>query len=187
MLDGYDDDVAARMAEVLHEPPSVDLRPFPVTEVPSIVWTSADGAVTVSAVRVRHEPVVGAVAFRVDTPTGSVVVSGDTRVCGEVEHLAAGVDVLVHEACRTAAMREVIEGTAFEHVFSYHADTHQLGAMAERAGVGHLLLTHLIPPPVDGLGAAVFADDVRTGGYTGEVTVGEDLLTVTVGERARAH
>ncbi len=79
MLDGYDDDVAARMAEVLDEPPAVDLRPFPVTESPTTVWTSADGGVTVAAVRVRHEPVVGAVAFRVDTPAGSVVISGDTR------------------------------------------------------------------------------------------------------------
>ncbi len=55
----------------------------------------------------------------------------------------------MHEACRTAAMRDLIDGTSFEHVFSYHADTHELGAMAERAGVGHLLLTHLIPPPSD--------------------------------------
>jgi ribonuclease Z len=184
MFDGYEDDVAARRAEVLDEPPTVDLRSFAVTEAPTTVWTSPDGEVTVSAVGVRHEPVVGAVAFRVDTPAGSVVVSGDTRVCDEVEHLAAGADVLVHEACRTAAMSAMIDGTSFEHVFSYHADTHQLGALAERAGVGHLLLTHLIPPPTDELGAAAFADDVRAGGYTGAVTVGEDLLTLTLGEHA---
>ena len=182
MLDGFDDDVAARMAEVLDEPPAVDLRPFPVTTSPTTVWVSPDGEVTVAAVRVHHEPVVGAVAFRVDTPAGSVVISGDTSVYDEVEHLAAGADLLVHEACRTAAMRDVIVGTSFEQVFSYHADTHELGALAERAGVGHLLLTHLIPPPSDELGAAAFADDVRTGGYTGEVTVGEDLLTLTVGD-----
>lgn len=178
MLDGYGDDVAARMAEVLDEPPAVDLRGFPVTDAPATVWTSPDTEVAVSAVRVRHEPVVGAVAYRVDTPRDSVVISGDTRVCDEVEHLAAGADLLVHEACRTQAMRDMIDGTSFEHVFSYHADTHQLGAMAERAGVGRLLLTHLIPPPTDDLGAAAFADDVRSGGYSGVVTVGQDLLTL---------
>ncbi len=182
MLDGYSDDIAARMAEVLDDPPTFDLHPFPVTETPTVVWASHDDDVIVSAVRVRHEPVVGAVAFRVDTPAGSVVISGDTRVCEEVERLAAGADLLVHEACRTNAMRSIIDGTSFEHVFSYHADTHLLGAMAERAGVGHLLLTHLIPPPTDERASAAFAHDVRSGGYSGGVTVGEDLTTFVIGE-----
>ncbi len=44
----------------------------------------------------------------------------------------------------------------------------------------HLLLTHLIPPPSDAAGAAAFADDVRQGGYTGTITVGENLTTVTI-------
>ena len=55
----------------------------------------------VLAVGVHHEPVPEAVAYRVETPDGVVVVSGDTRVCAEVEQLATGADVLVHEACRT--------------------------------------------------------------------------------------
>ena len=44
--------------------------------------------VRVLAVAVHHEPVPDAVAYRVETPDGVVVVSGDTRVCDEVE--AAG-------------------------------------------------------------------------------------------------
>ena len=141
---------------------------------------SDDGAVTVDAVVVHHEPVTGAVAYRVTTPTGVVVISGDTRVCDEVERLSAGADVLVHEACRTTAMRDAIAGTSFEKIFSYHADTVPLGAMAERAGVSHLLLTHLIPPPNDQAEADAFAVDVRDAGYRGRVTVGEDLTTVSV-------
>ena len=35
----------------------------------------------------------------------------------------------------------------FETIFSYHADTVALGAMAARAGVPHVVLTHLVPPP----------------------------------------
>ncbi len=126
----------------------------------------------------------GAVAYRVTTPTGVVVISGDTRVCAEVEALSAGADVLVHEACRTTAMRDAIAGTSFETIFSYHADTVPLGAMAERAGVPHLLLTHLIPPPNGAVEAESFAADVREGGYTGRVTVGDDLSTVTLGGTA---
>ena len=114
------------------------------------------------------------------TPTGVVVISGDTRVCDEVEALSTGADVLVHEACRTTPLRDAIAGTQFEHIFSYHADTVPLGGLAERAGVGHLVLTHLIPPPTDDAAAGAFEADVRDGGYTGRVSVGTDLLRVEV-------
>jgi ribonuclease Z len=52
--------------------------------------------------------------------------------------------------------------------------------MAADAGVDHLVLTHLIPPPVTADDVRAFADDVRSGGYTGTLTVGEDLWTVAV-------
>ena len=54
--------------------------------------------------------------------------------------------------------------------------------LARRAAVPHLVLTHLIPAPTSEAGRAVFDDDVRTGGYAGRVTVGEDLTTVVLGD-----
>jgi ribonuclease Z len=181
MLDPFDDDIALRVEHVQPAPPVLDLRTFEPMARPSTVWASEDGAVTVEAVAVHHEPVTGAVAYRVTTPTAVVVISGDTRVCDEVEQLSAGADVLVHEACRTTPLRDAIAGTQFEHIFSYHADTVPLGALAERARVGHLVLTHLIPPPASADDAAAFETDVRDGGYHGRVTVGTDLLRVEVG------
>jgi ribonuclease Z len=86
----------------------------------------------------------------------------------------------VHEACRTSAMAPLIAGTVFETIFSYHADTVELGAMARRAGVPHVVLTHLIPPPDAPDDAEAFADDLRAGGYRGRITVGEDLTTIRV-------
>ena len=55
----------------------------------------------------------------------------------------------------------------FETIFSYHADTVALGAMAEHANVSHLLLTHLIPAPTTDEEEAAFEADVRQGGYSG--------------------
>ena len=69
-----------------------------------------------------------------------------------------------------------------ETICSYHADTVELGALARRAAVPHLVLTHLIPAPTSEAGRAAFDDDVRTGGHTGRVTVGEDLTTVVLGD-----
>jgi ribonuclease Z len=180
MLEPYDDDLQLRVEHVGATPIEVALRPFDVPAAPAVVWTSDDGRVRVLAVSVHHEPVPEAVAFRVETPDGIVVISGDTRVCAEVEQLSVGADVLVHEACRTSALAPVIAGTVFETIFSYHADTVELGAMAARAGVPHVVLTHLIPPPESPADAGAFAKDLRDGGYQGRVTVGEDLTSVRV-------
>jgi ribonuclease Z len=180
VLDPYDEDIALRIAHVGGEPPVVAATSFVAGPEPVRVWAAPGGAVEVSAVAVHHEP-AEAVAYRVDSDDGAVVVSGDTRVCAEVEALCVGVDLLVHEACRRTALAGAVAGTVFETIFSYHADTVEPGAMAERAGVPHLVLTHLIPAPRDPSEAAGFEEDVRAGGYTGRVTVGEDLASFTFG------
>lgn len=180
MFEVYEDDIATRMAHVQADPPSVDLRTFDAVRQPTTVWESDDGDVVVEAVAVHHEPVTDAVAYRVTTPTGVVVISGDTRVCDEVEELSSGCDVLVHEACRATALRDAVKGTVLETIFSYHADTVQLGALAERAQVPHVVLTHLIPQPVGDEQEHAFANDLREGGYRGQITVGSDLTTVKI-------
>ncbi len=182
MLEPYDDDIHVRREHTGAPEPQVDLRTFAVPADPTVVWTSDDGDVRVTAMQVRHEPVPEAVAYRVDTPDGAVVISGDTRVCQEVERLSAGADVLVHEACRSDAMAAAIAGTVLERIFDYHADTVKLGAMAERAGIPHLVLTHLIPQPSTPYDEERFASDVRRGGYSGRLSVGRDLLTVEIGD-----
>jgi ribonuclease Z len=180
MLDPFVDDVTLRVEHVQNHAPELDIRPFDLPTTPAEVWRSIDDTVIVEAVGVHHEPVREAVAYRITTPAGVVVISGDTRVCNEVRDLAAGADVLVHEACRVSAMRSLTEGTPFEHIFDYHADTVALGALAQAADIGHLVLTHLIPPPNDPAAEQTFADDVREGGYTGTVTVGHDLFTAEI-------
>jgi ribonuclease Z len=180
MLEPYDDDIAIRIEHVGATPIEVTLESFDVPTSPEVVWSSEDGGVRVLAVAVHHEPVPEAVAYRVETSDAIVVVSGDTRVCSEVEHLAVGADVLVHEACRTSAMAPMIAGTVFETIFNYHADTVELGAMAARAGVPHIVLTHLIPPPEAPADAEMFVQDLREGGYQGHITVGEDLTTISL-------
>lgn len=178
MLEPYDDDLALRIEHTGAAPIQVTVNAFEVPTTPTLVWASDNGLVHVEAVAVHHEPVLEAVAYRVATPDAIVVISGDTRVCGEVETLSVGADLLVHEACRSSAMAAMISGTVFETIFSYHADTVELGAMATRAGVPHVALTHLIPPPEGPPEAQAFADDLRQGGYQGNVTVGEDLTTL---------
>jgi ribonuclease Z len=174
LLDQWEDDIAVRIEHVGHGgPPSVEVLAFEATASPQTVW--AHGEVTVTAVAVHHEPVLPAVAYRIEGPSGSVVVSGDTIVCPEVEALAAGADVLVHEV-RLRSFAEAVVGTHYEAIAAYHADAVDLGAAAERAGVGRLVLTHFIPLPLDGY--EPFVEEVRRGGFTGELVAGDDLTTV---------
>jgi ribonuclease Z len=84
MFEVYDDDISLRVGHVQAEAPTIDLRVFEAKSTPAVVWRS-DAGIVVEAVAVHHEPVIGAVAYRVTTPKAVVVISGDTRVCDEVE------------------------------------------------------------------------------------------------------
>ena len=187
LMDPWEDDIDVRRRHVdRHDHPAPEIVPFNAepTATAIEVWRSEHGSVAVSARAVHHEPVAPAVAYRVDTPDGAVVISGDTIVCDEVADLAAGADVLVHEACRTEALRPMFDTIEpLRHITKYHADTIELGALAERVGVPTLILTHLIPAPGTGpVTAACFEDDVRRGGYQGQVVVAEDLHTTRLGD-----
>ena len=180
MLAPYAFDIGLRRDHAGHaSSPEVIVSAFTPSATPEVVWTSAGGLVTVAAVGVHHEPVMDAVAYRITTPDAAIVISGDTRVCDEVERLSAGVDLLVHEVCRASALAAFVVGTAFEKIFSYHADSVALGGLAKRAAVQHLVLTHLIPPPVTSEDEALYLGDLSQGGYDGTVSVGRDSMTFT--------
>jgi ribonuclease Z len=178
MLEPYADDIEVRSAHAFGgTKPHVVIEEFAASSRPEVVWSHGD--VVVSSIAVHHEPVVPAVAYRVDHPHGAVVVSGDTRVCDEIAMIAAGADVVVHEAVRKRAMAAMIAGTRFEHIFDYHADSIDLGAQAAEVGVPMLVLTHLIPSV--GVGEFEgFRDDIRAGGFSGRLCVADDLLRIEV-------
>lgn len=181
MMEPFDDDLHVRQEHTGAEDLKIDARSFIPQSTPTEVWRSEEGEVVVEAVAVHHEPVEGAVAYRITTPDGSLVISGDTRVCDEVFSMAADCDVLIHEACRTQAMAKGAKGTPFEHIFDYHSDSIVLGEFAQKYNIKNVLLTHLIPSPGTPEQAAKFEEDVRAGGYTGAITVGNDLYSMQIG------
>lgn len=163
-------------------PAEINVQRFAAPSTPQEVFTT--GSVRVSAVQVRHEPVTPAVAYRVDAADGSVVVSGDTRVCPALEEIATGATVLVQEAFRPGAVPAGLLSDP-EAIAAYHSEIGAIGEMASRAGVGALMLTHLIPPPESEGEKAGFVDEVRDAGYQGPVIVADDLNFVEVATRRR--
>lgn len=172
LLNLWDDDLEVRSEHNGRSPdPRVDIRGFDTPTELVEVWSK--GGVRVLAGPVRHEPVVGAVGYRIETPDGVIAISGDTTVCPEVAALAAGADVVVYEALRTREILALPQELHF--ITDYHADTREIGAQMESLGVPQLLLTHLIPSPTTDEDKQGFIDDVREGGYTGHVIVCDDL------------
>jgi ribonuclease Z len=178
MLACWRDDIDVRKQHARRtDDPDIDVVGFDVPTSPAEVWRRGD--IVVSAGRVRHEPVHPAVGYRVDTPDGSIAISGDTVVCDEMAELAAGVDVLVYEAMRFSIIERLPEHRRF--VLDYHADARLIGAQARDLGVPTLVLTHLIPPPETAEQRDGFVAEVRAAGFEGELVVADDLDAVTLG------
>lgn len=178
MLGPWEHDIAVRAAHSGRATaPRYEVQAFDTPSVPSPVWSM--GEVTVSASKVRHEPVEPAVGYRVETPDGVVAITGDTIVCDEVAVLAEGADVLVYEAMRFEPIAALPTHRRF--ILDYHADTRLIGKQAAELGVATLVLTHLIPAPDTIAEEAQFAEDIRAGGYTGALVVANDLDSVVLG------
>lgn len=167
-------------AQYLADPngnPCPDMEPFTFFE---------DDRVRVSAILVDHAPVFPALAYRFDSDDGSIVFSGDTGPTPNLVKLARGADVLVHEVIDPAWPESLFpdprtdaqEGL-YQHLIQSHTLIEDLGPIAQEAGVGTLVLSHMVPgnrpdSTWEGCGA----------GFDGRLVIGHDLDVVGVGAPA---
>lgn len=142
-----------------------------------------DDRIRVSATLVQHAPIFPALAFRFDTDDGSVVFSGDTGPSDNLVELATGADVLVHEviaddwvAEHFPSPRDPMSEAIYQHMVGQHTRIADVGPLAERAGVGTLVLNHFVPAtwPAERWEAA-------GKGFSGRLVVGQDLDQIGVG------
>ncbi len=137
-----------------------------------------DSRVTVTSTLVDHYTVRPAFAYRFDTPTRSIVISGDTTYSDNLVHLARGADLLIHEALYLEGVDQLADGNPRlkEHLLRSHSTTEQVGFVAARAGVKKLVLSHLVPS------FPTITDEMWLAGvrknFTGEAIVGRDLEDV---------
>jgi ribonuclease BN (tRNA processing enzyme) len=137
-----------------------------------------DARVKVTSALVDHFTVRPAFAFRFDSATRSVVVSGDTTYSEELIHLASGADVLIHEAMFRPLIDRLADGNESlkEHLLRSHSTTEQVGLVAARSGVKKLVLSHLVPAFPD-ITDEMWLRGVRKN-FKGEAVVGRDLQEV---------
>jgi ribonuclease BN (tRNA processing enzyme) len=154
----------------------------PRLAAPIHVWSEDE--VHVTATLVDHHPTAPAFAYRIDTPDGSVTISGDTTVSQNLIDLAQGTDYLVHEvidpqwvAALVATLPPEVGGPLGTHLLESHTTIEQVGRdVAEPAGAKNLVLTHLLP---ENNSMGRWRQAAR--GYSGRLIVGEDLMELPIG------
>lgn len=137
----------------------------------------------IEAFLVDHKPVEPAFGLSLSANGCRVVFSGDTRLTPSLEQAAQGCDLLVCEVFIESQMpvtAGVRSAETVASVQSYHMTPAVVAGLARRAGVRALALTHLVPPGADT--AALFTE-VRAGGFSGPLIVGEDLMRLELPAR----
>jgi ribonuclease BN (tRNA processing enzyme) len=128
-------------------------------------------------------------SFRVDSRGRSFVFSGDTSYSPGLVALARGAEVLVCEAMDVVAMRRAFDGMVargmyadnpegvWRHIVATHTPVEDAGRMAAEAGVGTLVLSHLIPGALDELPDENYLAAARKS-FTGQVVLGRDQMVL---------
>ena len=125
---------------------------------------------TMTAAHAEHvQPYLDSLAYRLDTPDGSIVFTGDTQPCPAVVDLASNADVMLCMCWDDQAVMEENGEAPFQ------CGTTAAAKMAQQAGVKRLVLVHVGPhlsghgPMEKGIG------DVKRI-YEGQLIFSEELM-----------
>lgn len=135
----------------------------------------------IRCIRVKHGG-MPSVGYRIRTPDVDVVFSGDRGKGGDrFGAFARGADVLFHEVLAEDLVVKTLRDQGQErkfirHMIDDHCNPETVGRLASAAGVGTLVLYHLIPGN-PGLPDSFWANQVSPY-YDGEIVVARDLMIV---------
>ncbi len=184
--EAYQADIRIRMADEKLPRSGADILTTEITE--GVVYEKH--GIKVTAFEVDHgEFIKPAFGYRVDYQGHSVVLSGDTRVSENLIRLSKGTDVLFHEVA--AAKRENLNTSeAARRILGHHTTPEDAGRVFTRVLPRLAVYTHIGLFSTDPSIAAPTVEDLlsltRTT-YSGPLEVGEDLMSVEVGDRITVH
>jgi ribonuclease Z len=144
------------------------------------------GGVTVTAVKVNHDPFPDTYGFVIEQDQLRIVLSSDTTVWPPLIAAARGADLLLHEVFIRREMRpdpdhrpqETIDAVA-----GYHTLSTEVGRVAAEADVAMLVLNHFVPTRFD---APALVAEVRAH-WPGPLVLGEDLMRFDIAARTLTH
>ena len=154
--------------------------PWPQPEVIEVEpgFTYPGNGWTLSSCNAPHaQPLLTCMAFRVEAAGNSMVYTGDTALCQEVELLAHNADLLIHWCYRLNS------DVTNEFIRNMLPDSVEIATLAEYCNIGKLLVTHLR--------TGMDTDEARAGiltelaaNYSGDAGIAEDLLKIQLYQAA---
>lgn len=159
-----------------------DLRELVVVREFTAGVVMEQGGLQVSALRVNHPPVTDCFALRFAHRGRSVVFSADSAYFPPLAEFAKDADVLVHEAMLAEGLERLVAKTGNgarlrEHLVASHTFADEAGRIAAEAGVGRLVLNHLVPADDPQVTEADWIAATRKT-WTGALTIARDGLVV---------
>ncbi len=166
----------------------IDLRSNPARPGPELKPTEFQeagvvlerGGVKVSAIPVDH--VEDSYGYRIDYEGRSVVISGDARPSDTLITAAADVDLLVHEIMAIAEealkSRPAAAQSMMRRVLSTHTTPPQAAEILRKSEPRLAVFNHV---SLNGITGEEVLHEIRST-YDGRVEMGEDLMTIEVGE-----
>ena len=142
-----------------------------------------DEYVEVTALRVEHPPLVETFALKFASADKTVVFSGDTAYFPPLAEFSKKADVLVHEVMhregteRMCARLKEIKPNLMEHMIAGHCFGDDVGRIATKADVKHLVVQHFTPSDDPETGPEQFKQLVRQT-WSGRLTVGADMSVI---------
>lgn len=124
-------------------------------------------------------------ALRFDLPGRSIAYTGDTGPSAAVERLASGVDLLVSEMIDIDAtldrvartnpnMPAAVKATMVQHLTTHHLTPQEVGALAARARVKAVAVTHIAGGTPDAARTRAYAAIIAKS-FAGPVAIANDL------------
>jgi ribonuclease Z len=147
-----------------------------------VVYNSA--GVKVTAFLVDHGEIKPAFGYRVDYGGRSVTMSGDTRPSENLIKFAQGTDVLIHEVIDPEAFEGTVTADSKEQrnkIIEHHTTPEQAGIVFSRVKPRLAVYSHIVPPDVPN----VVPHTRKT--YAGPLEVGEDLMSIDIGNKIEVH
>ncbi|TSC76330.1 MAG: ribonuclease Z [Parcubacteria group bacterium Gr01-1014_31] len=144
---------------------------------PKLLWHRMSGTKTVGIGNAKLDAAdvfhgfgrCPALAFRLETPEGAVVYSGDTGDCDGIRNITKHADLFISEASGMVGHREAAK--RYGHLTPYDA-----GDIARASGVKKLLLTHY--PGLDSNKRMV--EDCRKSGFKGKIIIAKDFQRIQI-------
>lgn len=139
-----------------------------------------------AALRVDHPPVTECYALRFVSGTTRVVFSADTAFFPPLAAFARDADILVHEAMLEEGIERLVARTGNgarlrEHLLASHTFAEDAGRIAAEAGIGRLVLNHLIPADDPQICEDDWVRAVRKS-WSGALTIGADGRVVLLAD-----